>query len=151
MADESEQTYGECRICLCDIDESSYCLYKIHDEEENWSPSPICSDCIEYLRNDQWKQFLNLVENADCRAAVLRLCAKVPLTVHEISFKCTLHGDECPILPQGSLAQLRVAGGEPTVPILEGAKQGVERANYIAHLQEFAELLEREKEEENAE
>lgn len=39
-----------------------------------WTPSPICGDCIEYLLNTQWKRFLELVEKADCRAAMIRLC-----------------------------------------------------------------------------
>lgn len=49
----------------------------ITTESSKWLPAGVCSDCFEYLRQKQWSQFEASVAKADCRAEVLRLCAKV--------------------------------------------------------------------------
>jgi len=112
----------------------------------------VCSDCISYLQKTQWDQFLELVGKADCRAAVLRLCQKVPLTVHDdVSFTCSKHGDKCDVSPLGSIALLwKKCDDSIIVPILDNAKQGEDRVNYLKYLNEIAEFFEKEKQEENA-
>jgi hypothetical protein len=75
------------------------------------------------MRRTQWKRFEDLIAKADCRAAVLRLCSSVPLTVHDhVGFECPTHGKEC--TQNGSVALLwDMASGAVTEPILVGAKQ----------------------------
>ncbi len=161
-------------VCMCDIDDDTYCEYKVHEDgtaallvplglpislyahvvlilhiaispDATWSPSKICSMCVEHLRRTQWKRFEDLIAKADCRAAVLRLCANVPLTVHDReTFVCATHGKDCE--RAGAISLLwNKATDEKTVPILEGAKQGADREQFIANLKQFAELMEAEK------
>jgi len=135
---------GECVVCMCDLDADTYCEFKIHADDA-WSPSRFCSGCIDHMRRTQWKRFEDLIAKADCRAAVLRLCSSVPLTVHDhVGFECPTHGKEC--TQNGSVALLwDMASGAVTEPILVGAKQGAEREQFIANLKAFAELMEAEK------
>lgn len=89
--------------------------------EPNWTPSKICSDCLEYLRLNQWKKFEENVAKADCRAALLRLCQSVPRTLHESSLVCSVHGEDCEA--KGAISRLwRKETDSDTEPILEGAK-----------------------------
>jgi len=110
-----------------------------------WTPSRFCSGCADHLIRTQWKRFEDLIDKADCRAAVLRLCASVPLTLHDhAGFICATHGKDCE--KQGSVAQLwSKSTGEVVVPYLVGAKQGEERAVFIDNLKQFAELMEADK------
>lgn len=86
---------------------------------------------------------------ADCRAAMMRLCVSIPLTVHEPVFVCPEHGDACD--KKGAIAAVWIASsGAESVPILVGAKQGKDRDDYVAHLKSIAELLEAEKAQESA-
>ena len=42
--------------------------------DDEWQASPICLDCIDMMRKDQWSRFVTLVDKADCKASLLRLC-----------------------------------------------------------------------------
>lgn len=85
------------------------------------------------------------MEKVDCRKAAIEVCRNVPLYVHErTALPCDLHGKECP--SHGAIEELWVMhSDEVVVPILNGAKVGEERAEYIAHLQQFALLFEEER------
>ena len=73
---------GDCMICCCEIEPSSYMEYRTHDKSV-WKPCTVCSDCMQYMIDNQWKKFTDLVDKIDCRAAALRLCAACPTNVKE--------------------------------------------------------------------
>lgn len=100
------------------------------------------------MRTTQWKRFEEMVEKADCRAAMLRLCNNVPINVREASFVCSVHGDTCD--KAGAISALWSSAKGDVSPVLEGAKVGEDRDKYVAHLREYAELLKADKESEIA-
>ena len=73
----------ECLICVCNIDETNYCEFQTHENNE-FESSPICHYCLTYMINNEWSKFIKLLDKADCRAAVLRLCNNCPLNLREI-------------------------------------------------------------------
>lgn len=157
-ANEVDPTHGtpvagkECGICSSVINASNYVEYKTH-ETSKWCAAGVCFTCFKQLQDTKWKEFEQLVEKADCRAAVLRLCRAVPLYVKDrITLPCPDHkeADSCTTFEEVSIAWA-MSTNTKFAPILKGAKQGKERDDYIQHLKQFAELMEQEKEAENKE
>jgi len=143
-------------LCMEELDDNNYLEYKIHDEQK-WQPAGFCVDCVEQLISEQWTNFTQLVAKETCRAALLRLCASCPLNVKDwIAMPCSDHSkpqghkdkaapkaDKPPCPTSGEVAKLwRCKDGTLMKTQLKGAKVGKERNAYIAHLKEFAMLLE---------
>jgi hypothetical protein len=149
MSHQSPPPDLDCKICYCPIEPESYCEYKVHEDDDEWSPASLCYDCIEYLRQGQWEHHLELVKKVDCRRSAIAICRNVPIFVHEKSvFCCKKHPDgNCPNNGQIELLW-KYDNDEVIQPVLIGAKLGKDREEYIAELEQYALAFEADKEEE---
>jgi hypothetical protein len=78
-----------CRYCTDELTKDNFVLYK-DTEGGIWMPCIYCRTCVGYMIRTQWQEYINMVDNADCKKELYRLLLEdgPPINFRDTSIKC---------------------------------------------------------------
>lgn len=124
---------NNCYSCLDTLCEENYVLYK--DKEENdWYPCIYCSECIKYMLDTQWGQYMQNISQPDCAATLRRILESgPPINLRDKSIICNNDNSE--------VYKFYFSKCEQSAK-LKGSLVGEEREKFILHQKEILKTME---------
>lgn len=119
--------------------QDNYAEYKASPNGK-WRPSVYCVDCIEqHFINGQWQKYIELIEKADCAAALKRvITTPPPLHVKDAGYKCEEEQN-----PTGEVYKFWYAkDNQEHSSELKGCLQGEARDKFWAEKKEYMHAME---------